>query len=186
MIRGIIFDCFGVLYSGSLETLMQACPADRIDELRDVNKQADYGFITGNEYVDRVAEIIGHSRDETAKIMRSQHTRNQVLIDYAESLRPKYAVGLLSNVSSHTLDGLFPLKQRNDLFDHVLLSYEEHIAKPNPEIFRMMAARMGLRPDECVMIDDLAENCEGAEIAGMQSIQHITNDLTITALQKLL
>jgi len=43
MIRAVIFDCFGVLYGGSIEVLMAQCPPDRRAELEDINKQSDYG-----------------------------------------------------------------------------------------------------------------------------------------------
>jgi FMN phosphatase YigB (HAD superfamily) len=35
------------------------------------------------------------------------------------------------------------------------------------------------------MVDDRAENCEGAEIAGMQSVQHSSNESTIAHLTRL-
>ena len=89
-------------------------------------------------------------------------------------------------MSSGTLDELFSPEERSKLFDAVLLSYEEHLVKPNPEVFRIMAQRMGLRPEECVMIDDLEENCEGAEVAGMRSVQHITNAYTKEMMSKIL
>ena len=186
MIRGIIFDCFGVLYGGSLGALMRMCPPDRLEELRDLNKQSDYGFIDGSEYVDEIVEILGKPRSEIEAIFEKKHVRNQSLIDFSQSLRPEYKVGILSNVSSGTMDYLFPPEQRQELFDAVLLSFEENIAKPNPAIFVMMAERLGLRPDECVMIDDLEANCDGAEIAGMQSIQHVANELTQEKLSNLL
>jgi putative hydrolase of the HAD superfamily len=72
------------------------------------------------------------------------------------------------------------------MFDVVFLSYKEGIAKPNPDAFRLAAEKLGLAPEECVMIDDIAENCEGAEVAGMQSIQHVTNESTIAQLTVLL
>ena len=67
-----------------------------------------------------------------------------------------------------------------------MLSYREGIAKPNPEIFTLAAERLGVAPSECVMIDDIAANCEGAEVAGMQSILHTQNNLTISKLTTLL
>ncbi len=186
MIRGIIFDCFGVLYGGSLDTLVSMCPPERVQELRDLNKQSDYGYISGDDYVVGLTDILSKSRGEIESILHQKHIRNQALIDYTQTLRPEYRIGLLSNVSSGTMDYLFPPEQRAKLFDAVILSYEEGIAKPNPAIFTMMAERLGLTPDECIMIDDLADNCEGAEIAGMQSIQHRMNDITIESLHKLL
>ena len=83
------------------------------------------------------------------------------------------------------MDRLFSPDERAELFDVVVLSYEESIAKPNPEIFTLIAERLGVPAGECVMVDDRAENCEGAEIAGMQSVQHTSNESTIAHLTRL-
>ena len=187
MIRGIIFDCFGVLYGGSLSTIMSMCPSDRLDELRDLNKSADYGFIDTSEYLQGIADIFSKTYDEVEAILKGKHQRNEALVAFVRELneQPNYHVALLINVSSGTVERLFG-DELNDLFDTVVLSYQEHLAKPNPAIFHLTAERMGLLPEECVMIDDLESNCDGAEIAGMRSIQHITNDGTRIALAKIL
>lgn len=187
MIRGIIFDCFGVLYGGSLSTLMSMCPPDRLAELRDLNKSADYGYITTTDYLSGIAEIFGKTYEEIETILRAKHHRNQELVEFVRELnkQPHYHIALLSNVGSGTVEHLFG-DELTELFDTVVLSYREHLAKPNPAMFELTAKRMGVRPEECVMIDDLESNCDGAEIAGMQSIQHITNDGTRVALAKML
>ena len=41
MIRGIIFDCFGVLYGGSLSLLASMAPEGRAEEVYDINMQKD-------------------------------------------------------------------------------------------------------------------------------------------------
>lgn len=184
MIRGIIFDCFGVLYGGSISELVSICPPDRVEELRDSNKQSDYGIISGEEYRAAVASILGITYAQVEEILRRKYIRNQSLIDYAQTLRPQYRIGFLSNVASNTMDNLFSPQQRHQLFDAVVLSFEEHIVKPNPAIYKLMAERLGLTPGECVMIDDLSQNCEGAEVAGMESIQYISNELIEMALDK--
>jgi FMN phosphatase YigB (HAD superfamily) len=186
MIRGIIFDFFGVLYGGSLQSIMSQCPPDRSDELRDLNKQVDYGFISGDDYIMGLAEIFAMPIDELRGLLRQKHVRNQELIDFVATLRPAYKVGLLSNVGSNTLDTLMSKNERNILFDAEVLSFQEHMLKPNSAIFALIAERLGVSPGDCVMIDDLAENCEGAEVAGMQSIQHISNERTKDILYNLL
>ena len=186
MIKGIIFDCFGVLYGGSLEALIAMCAVDRVQQLRDINKQADYGYISGKEYIEHLAEVIGRPSEEIASIIRQKHVRNQPLIDYAMSLRPQYKVGMLSNISSGLMDPLFSPAERAEMFDAVILSYEETLTKPHPAIFELMAERIGLLPEECVMIDDLRPNCDGAEVAGMKSIWHSSNDGTKHELEALL
>jgi putative hydrolase of the HAD superfamily len=48
------------------------------------------------------------------------------------------------------------------------------------------AERLGLRPEECVFVDDLRENCQGAEEVGMTAVLHRGADKTLPVLEKLL
>ena len=185
MIKAILFDCFGVLYGGSLEALANMAPLERRGDIHDVNSAKDYGYISYQEYLVQIGEIIGISADEVDAVMRRQHVPNTELIEYARGMTGTYKTALLSNIGDQTIERLFDGRV-NEQFTQVILSYQEGIAKPNPEIFVLAAERLGVTPGECVMIDDLASNCEGAEIAGMQSIQHVTNESTIAQLNALL
>ena len=187
MIRGIIFDCFGVLYEGSISMLRRICPPEKLDELNDLNKQTDYGYITTDEYIEGLARLLGKSSDEVASLVSHSHVRNQPLIDEVQHLKGEgYVLAMLSNVGNDSIERLFPADQLSELFDVVVLSYKEYMVKPHPAIFTTTAERMGLSPGQCVMIDDLATNCEGAEVAGMISIQHTSNDTTRELLRKIL
>ncbi|WP_338700499.1 HAD family phosphatase [Streptomyces sp. Q6] len=83
-------------------------------------------------------------------------------------------VGLLSNMvptwDAHWRRMVDPAA----LFDDVLLSFEVGHRKPSPGMFALAAERAGARPADCVLIDDLAHNCAGAEAAGWQAI-HFTD-----------
>ena len=63
------------------------------------------------------------------------------------------------------------------LFRGALLSCEEHLLKPDLEIFRRMFARFGLAPGECFFIDDNNANIEAARWCGMQAF-HYQNDIS--------
>jgi len=184
MIRGIIFDCFGVLYGGSYEALQQLCTPSQLEDLHDLNRQADYGFITSQDYVRGVSELLSMPEEDIAAIFHTKHIRNQPLIEYVRSLRGTCKVAMLSNVSNDIIDALFTAEELETLFDAVILSYQEHAVKPNPIIFELAAERLGLTTGECVMVDDLVENCEGAEVAGMESVLHTSNEITIDTLSK--
>lgn len=58
-----------------------------------------------------------------------------------------------------------------------LLSCEEHLLKPDLEIYRRLFARFGLAPGECFFIDDLNLNIEAARWCGMQAF-HYQNDIS--------
>ena len=82
-------------------------------------------------------------------------------------LRPGYRVAILSNAEPgfhHRLRGL----GIHDLFDTVVASGEEGLAKPDPAIYLRAAERLALPPEACVFVDDLPANVEGAVAAGMR------------------
>jgi putative hydrolase of the HAD superfamily len=92
--------------------------------------------------------------------------------------------GLISNSWGEGLaydDGML-----EELFDAVVISGDVGLHKPEPEIFRLGAERIGVPPEECVFVDDLRENCAGAEAVGMTAILHRGPDSTLPELEKFL
>ena len=57
------------------------------------------------------------------------------------------------------------------LLDGMLVSGEEHLLKPSPEIFQRLVDRFGLTPSECLFIDDNAANVEGSIAFGIPAIR---------------
>ena len=177
MIRAIIFDCFGVLYGGSVEVLAAMAPAGRSQDVYDASNAKDYGYISYQEHLQQVGDIIGKTAAEVDDIIKRRQIANDALIAYARELKAHYKIGLLSNIGDHMFERLFG-GEAGELFDTVVLSYQEGMIKPDPNIFILTAERLGLLPEECIMIDDREENCDGARRAGMQAILHTSNDIT--------
>ena len=170
MIRAILFDCFGVLYVDVNQAYFEQFPQYH-DELYDLNKQSDHGFIDRQTYTAAVASVIGQSEEATAKAFAQEHTLNVALVQYIKhDLKPNYKIGLLSNIGRGWIQDFFDEHQLHDLFDEVVISSEEHITKPNPLIFERAAQRISLSPDECLFIDDRQDNCDGAQAVGMTSL----------------
>jgi HAD superfamily hydrolase (TIGR01509 family) len=67
-----------------------------------------------------------------------------------------------------------------------VISGDVGMHKPEPEIFRLGAERIGVPPEECVFVDDLRENCAGAEAVGMTAILHRGPEGTLPRLRELL
>jgi HAD superfamily hydrolase (TIGR01509 family) len=59
------------------------------------------------------------------------------------------------------------------------------LRKPEPEIYLLSAERLGLQPKECVFIDDLELNVDGARALGMTAIHHTSYDETRRELESL-
>jgi putative hydrolase of the HAD superfamily len=56
-------------------------------------------------------------------------------------------------------------------FDRLVLSYEIGHIKPSRAFYEACAQAARRPPGECIFIDDLAENVEGARLAGLRAIQ---------------
>jgi epoxide hydrolase-like predicted phosphatase len=73
-----------------------------------------------------------------------------------------------------------------DLFDQAVISGEVGLHKPQAEIYLLACERLEVEPGEAVFVDDLRENCEGAEAVGMTAILHRDPAKTIGRLEELL
>ncbi|MBQ9007371.1 MAG: HAD family phosphatase [Atopobiaceae bacterium] len=54
-----------------------------------------------------------------------------------------------------------------DCFDGVVVSYREHVVKPDERIYRILLERYELEPESCLFVDDTEKNVEGARRVGM-------------------
>ena len=67
-----------------------------------------------------------------------------------------------------------------------MISGEVGLHKPEPEIYLLRGeGGRASSPGACVFVDDLRENCEGAEAVGMTAIRHRDAAETIPKLAEL-
>lgn len=185
-VKAVIFDCFGVLYTDSKQSLLDIVAQDRRQELQDLFTSNNYGYFGRQEYLRQAAEIVGRTETEVAEYIAHEHHLNTTLVTLiSEQLKSEYRIGLLSNIGREWIDDFFSRHQLHELFDEVVLSGEEGLTKPHPAIFELIASRLGLEPADCVMIDDIPENCQGAEMAGMQAIHYVSNQQLLEELYRL-
>ena len=82
--------------------------------------------------------------------------------------RPACETGLISNSWGLGIYDRAPI----DLFDVAVISGEVGLHKPQPEIYVLACERLGVEPAAAVFVDDLRENCAGAEAVGMTAVLH--------------
>jgi putative hydrolase of the HAD superfamily len=95
--------------------------------------------------------------------------------DYAAPLVQKlrgegYRVYLLSNYPRKMAKLHWSTFRFVKEVDGMVISAEEHLIKPDVRIYQVLLDRYGLDPSECIFLDDVAENVEGAKQAGMEGI----------------
>jgi 2-haloacid dehalogenase len=91
----------------------------------------------------------------------------EILADLREIGYPLYA---LSNFS---IEKFQLVQNRYDFFswfDHILLSAQVQLAKPDPKIFKVFLEQIEREPDQCLLIDDSSPNIETARQLGFDVI----------------
>jgi epoxide hydrolase-like predicted phosphatase len=111
---------------------------------------------------------------------------DQELTGYAAGLRPRYMTAILSN----SADGARREEQARygfaDMFDVIVYSHEVGLAKPDPRIYALLCARLGVAPGELVFLDDVQENVDAAAELGIHGILHRSTPESISAISALI
>ncbi|WP_346538212.1 HAD family phosphatase [Micromonospora sp. DPT] len=92
-------------------------------------------------------------------------------------------VGMLSNMVPSWDAQWRRMVPADGTFDDVVMSFEVGHRKPDPEIFHLAAARAGVPAGECLLVDDLPENCAGARAAGWQAVEFTGTDEAVALLE---
>ena len=112
---------------------------------------------------------------------------NQALIDYMAELRARglrMAI-LTNNVREWEALWRAKLPELERTFEVVVDSAWVGMRKPDPEIYRLTVARLGdgLRPEECVFVDDTEANCETARSLGMHGVRFLDTDRAVAEVE---
>jgi putative hydrolase of the HAD superfamily len=157
--------------------------------LEDLVPAVETGRMSVEEFNDRLAAILseGLARpvegiDLTTRLFGGA-AQDERMIDAVRTARIN---GIRTALVSNTWGIRETPPWYDDVFDAVLLSGQEGLRKPEPEIFRLAARRVGAQPTTCVFVDDIAANVEGARAVGMTGVVHRHADITIPKLEELL
>jgi len=141
------------------------------------------GEVEPAEFERRFAALLGTEPDGLVEGLFAGLQPDQPMLEAVGRARDAgVPTGLISNswVMDHYTDEI------RSLFDEVVISAEVGLHKPQPEIYLLAAERLGVAPADCVFVDDLRENCAGAEAVGMTAVLHRDSAETISRVEKLL
>ena len=84
-------------------------------------------------------------------------------------LKKKYTLALVSNCGVGTRD-LIKYVVLTKFFEHIVLSYEVGVRKPDRRIYIEALRRTGLEADQCIFVADEISDLEGARNVGMATL----------------
>jgi putative hydrolase of the HAD superfamily len=91
-------------------------------------------------------------------------------------------VALVSNALG---DDLYRDVDLASLCDVAVISSEVGERKPGRRIYAIACERLGVAPSDCVMIDDLRHNLDGAARLGIRGLHHVDSPATVHSLEQL-
>jgi epoxide hydrolase-like predicted phosphatase len=107
-------------------------------------------------------------------------------IKLLDTLREKgYKLYILSNFIRESFEALSPKMIFLQKFDGVVASYSIGMAKPDRDIYEHVLEKFDLNANECVFIDDMQVNVDGAESVGISTILFESTEQLIDQLKKM-
>lgn len=179
MIRNIVLDMGNVLLSYDPNVpLNKFCrtPEERETIRQELFlgpewKQGDLGLMTNEEKYDSICKRVPESMRGALKrcvfewyICLSPVSGVREFCQYAKE--KGFRLYVLSNAAKDFY-GYFPDFAPFDFFDGIVVSADLHMVKPDIRIYQSLLEKFHLLSEECLFIDDLEENVEGAKQAGM-------------------
>jgi 2-haloacid dehalogenase len=179
----VVFDLGGVLLDWNPRHLYRALIDDEAEMERFLGEVCTLEWHAAHDRGVPVAEscaALAAAHPQYAELINAWGERSEEMIagpiegtvEILEELLQKgvrcYA---LTNMERET----YPLRLRRfpfmRWFAGTVVSSHEGIAKPDPEIFRLLLGRFGLEPGRTIMIDDSPSNIETAASLGMKAVR---------------
>jgi putative hydrolase of the HAD superfamily len=188
--KGLLLDFGGVLTASLYGRMAEFCtgaglPADAIvsalatAEGRTVSALAEAGRVPQRDFEVMLARQLGLPDEGLISRLLAPEAfpPRAETIDLARRARAAgIPTGLLSNSWG---DGGYDVYTGHDLaalFDVVVISHVVGLRKPEEPIFALAAAKLGIAPSDCVLLDDTSANIAAARGLGMAAV-HYTGDL---------
>jgi epoxide hydrolase-like predicted phosphatase len=196
-VRGLLVDFGGVLTSNVFESFREFCEREGLDpdavkrlfredpDALALLRQLERGELDEGEFAERFGPLLGV--DDTDDLVNRLFAGMGPDEDMLEAVKHARAAGVRTGLISNSWGaGRYDRDVFPELFDGVVISGDVGLHKPEPEIFRLGAERIDVPPEDCVFVDDLKENCAGAEAVGMTAVLHRGPKGTLPRLEELL
>jgi epoxide hydrolase-like predicted phosphatase len=192
----LLIDFGGVLTTSVWDSFADFCKEKGLDEdavkrlFRDdpeamaCLRGLETGKLEEDEFELRFAELLG--LDEATDLIDSMFRGMLPCEPMVEAVRAAGARGVKTGLISNSWStSHYDRDLLEELFDTAVISAEVGLHKPQPEIYRLAAERIIEPPEKCVFVDDLRENCAGAEAVGMTAILHRDPAESIAQIERL-
>lgn len=164
-IKALIFDFMGVL----LLKRKDYRPDPLIDAIDGV-----IGRVTDDlDFKTRIMEKYRISETEFQTVMEkivNKYEAYENIWNILDKIKKEYKLAIINNGTVFTLPKFMKKYEIDKKFDLFVSSAIEGIRKPDKRIYLITAERLGVKPENCLFMDDYYTNVVGAKKCGMQAI----------------
>jgi epoxide hydrolase-like predicted phosphatase len=197
-IKAVIWDMGGVLLrTDDKQSRAQigrkyGMSADEVADLvfnQEASFKASLGLASEDEIWEHVALKLNLDEKELPEFKEAFWAGDQFdtdLINFIRSLRPTYKTALLSNAWAGAWRALTEKYNCIDVFDVAVISAEVGMMKPDPGIYGLVLAKLGVLPNQAIFIDDMQANVDAANQVGIHGIRFVSTSQVLTDIKSLL
>jgi len=177
--RQLLAEKFGMTYE-EMDSLVYGSPT---------SKEAGEGKISAEKHKEAVLKTLGLPLDSFKSFgdeFWGGDRLDKKLVEFIEGLRGEYTTALLSNAWDDLRPLLVNLWKIDGVFDHIFISAEVKLAKPDPRIYQHVISELQQDPSEMIFVDDFIENVQAAKAEGLHAIHFRYRDQALNELAEYL
>lgn len=177
MIKNIVLDVGGVIFDDSKQNIQKLLNknCDNIYKLAYGGgfKKCLLGEISVQEHINSLKNE--KDFNDISYILKKENLiKSYPLIknnfEYIKGLRKRgYKLFLLTNIIEDSYNYINELINIDETFDGGIYSYQEHLIKPDYDIYNLLINRFNLNKDETIFFDDKEKNVKAANEVGIKS-----------------
>ena len=155
----------------------------------EISKLASAGKASVDDIWTAIQEKLGLNDEEMDQLKVDFFAGDRMdenLLSFIRQLKGSYKIGMITNAWPDVRYWLEKKWKIADAFDHIVISAEVGLLKPDPEIYLLSLQGLNVKPGEAIFIDDFKENIEGARAVGMQAIHFQNSAEVIVELKEIL
>jgi beta-phosphoglucomutase-like phosphatase (HAD superfamily) len=181
-VTAILFDCDGTLvdtmgaHYRSWEATLQSVESTKF---LDYTHFCTWGGMAGHLVAEAICdhldlehdpEILAQKKRDHFSGQDHDHPLISPIVDFARKVAKTHPIAVVSGGNRQTVETTLRSAGIRDLFSVVVTPEDVVHGKPAPDMYLLAAEKLGVKPEECLVLEDGPPGIEAAKSAGMRVV----------------
>jgi len=153
----------------------------------EIAKRATIGLVNADKIWQHSKEKFSLTEKELSQLKKDFFAGDQLntaFFDYLMRIKDQYRIAILSNAWNNARNVYINRYHLLTLAEHMLISAEEGMRKPDPQFYQLALDFLNITPEETLFIDDAPENILAASQLGINAILFTDTKTTIEKIKE--